>query len=91
MELSNTTINVRKPDNSEVIANVSPYEKCWRLVHDGKMVLVLFEGEGNTRCIHKMFCATTEEECLAEIEQLKLEYTPEKTIYTPEKTILNDL
>jgi hypothetical protein len=76
MELTKTTINVRKPDNSTVIAYVSPHEKCWRLVHDGKNVLELFEGEGNTRCIHKMFCAT-EQECLDEIARLKLEYTPE--------------
>ena len=75
-KLTNTTINVDKTGKT-VLANVSPREKSWRLVHDGKKVIVLFEGEGETWCIHKMFCATTEKECIEEIKKLGLEYNPD--------------
>lgn len=77
-KLTNTTINVGK--TSTVLANVSPREKSWRLVHDGIKVITLFEGEGETWAIWNMFCATTEKECLDEITRLKLQYIQEEVI-----------
>lgn len=69
----NTMIMIAK----DKTANKSPSVRCWRLVHDTKKVIALFESEGDTMCIHEMFCATTEKECLDEIARLKLEYKPE--------------
>ena len=60
----------------QLIANLSPSEKSFRLVHDGVKVLALFESEGTTGTINTLFCATTEQECLDEIERLGLKYTP---------------
>ena len=52
-------------------ANVSPREKSWRLVHDGNKVLDLFESEGITGTINKLFVGT-EKESKEEIKRLKL-------------------
>jgi hypothetical protein len=57
---------------SQITANVSPTQKCWRLVHDGVSVLALFEGEGETWTINNLFCATEEKEIQAEIDRLGL-------------------
>ena len=58
----------------EIIVNVSDVQKSWRLVHDGTKVTSLFESSGETLTRLTMFCATTEQECLDEIERLGLEY-----------------
>lgn len=50
----------------------SPAGLCWRLSHDGVRVLDLHEGTGLTWA-PALFCATTREECEAEIERLGLE------------------
>ena len=46
--------------------------KFWRLVHDGKKVLMLFEAEGETQTVSEMVCGSLEE-CKKEIDRLKLE------------------
>ena len=56
----------------QLIANVSPPEKHWRLVHDGVTILAMFESEGETWTINTLFCATNEAEVLAEISRLGL-------------------
>ena len=63
-----------------MIANESPKEKCWRLVHDGKKVISLVECEGYTWTIFPLFCAETEKECLDEIARLHLEYKPDEDL-----------
>jgi hypothetical protein len=47
---------------------------CWRLIHDGKKVISLFESSGTTMTSHEIFIATTEAECQTEIYALNLEY-----------------
>ena len=59
-----------------VVVNESPHVQCWRLVHDGKKVISLFETMGITRTRNTLFCAETEAEVQAEIARLKL--IPEK-------------
>lgn len=49
-------------------------DSSWRLVHDGKDVMALFESGGYTTTIHNVFEAQTRDECLAEIERLGLVY-----------------
>lgn len=49
----------------------SPPELCWRLSHNGRQVIDLHEGTEITGA-PQLFCATTKEECLAEIERLGL-------------------
>ncbi len=61
-----------------VVVNESPGTKCWRLVHDGKKVISLFETMGITRTRNTLFCAETEAEVQAEISRLKLIPLPEK-------------
>ena len=55
--------------------NVSPHQKCWRLVHWDGVVKDLFESGGVTYTINHLFCGT-KQECLDKIKDLKLEYTP---------------
>ncbi len=57
------------------MATVGP-EKSWRLVHDGKNVLMLQETAGYTETNHTIFEAATKEDCDAEVERLKLELPP---------------
>jgi hypothetical protein len=75
-----------------VMVNVSPAFKCWRMVYDlaGKKVLSLFESGGTTKTAWPLFCsdptdgtaagsvtsAAGEAECMAEIKALGLTYTP---------------
>lgn len=49
----------------------SPKDKSWRLVHDGKKVLMLFESDGETHTAYELFCGDLED-CRKEIEKLKL-------------------
>ncbi len=51
--------------------NSSPNTQCWRLVHDGKKVMALFESSGVTRTQNTLFCGT-EAEVQAEIARLNL-------------------
>ncbi len=69
--------SVLDSEKEEMTFNVNVIEKgsCWRLVHDGKEVLDLFESDGETSSINILF-AGTENECLAEIERLGLIYNP---------------
>ena len=60
----------------ELIANVSAREKSWRLAHDNVQVITVFEGEGETWCIHPLFCATEEKEIDEEIKRLGLKELP---------------
>ena len=57
--------------------NQSENTNCWRLVHDGSRVIALFESTGYTTTKDNLYCATTEVECLAEIDRLGLIYTPD--------------
>ena len=61
--------------DSHTVARSSK-EKSWRLVHDGKTVLDLFESEGFTETINTLFTGT-ETECRNEIARLGLVLTPE--------------
>ena len=51
--------------------NVSQSAKSWRLVYWGGKVCDLFESEGRTWTINNLFCGT-EEDCLKEIERLRI-------------------
>ena len=55
--------------------NVSPHQKCWRLVHWDGVVKDLFESEGVTHTINHLFVGT-EQECLSKIKELGLKYMP---------------
>ena len=55
--------------------NVSPQQKCYRLVHWDGVVKDLFESEGVTNTINHLFVGT-KEECLSKIKELGLKYTP---------------
>ncbi len=48
-------------------------DKSWRLVHDGKTVLLLEELSGFTESPHTIFEAQTKAECEAEMDRLGLE------------------
>ena len=52
--------------------NVSSPAKSWRLVYWAGRVRDLFESEGRTWTINNLFCGT-EDDCLKEIERLKIE------------------
>lgn len=56
-----------------ITINKTDSEKSWRLVHDTKKVIALFEGVGITQSIHTIFLAATEQECQTEIYILNLE------------------
>lgn len=60
-----------KKNELTIDANLSPDKPCWRLVHDGKIVVDMFESGGVTVTAHKLFCGT-EEECQKEIDALSL-------------------
>ena len=62
-------------DELSTKVNVSPHQKCWRLVHWDGVVKDLFESEGITHTINHLFVGT-KEECISKIKELKLEYTP---------------
>lgn len=49
--------------------------KVWRLVHDGKQVLAVFETSGQTETIHEVVDFDTESELEAGIEALGLDNT----------------
>lgn len=49
----------------------------WRLIHDGKTVLMLAELSGVTETIHNAFEAPTKHECMAQANQLGLTFPPE--------------
>lgn len=72
---------------AKIAANKSPPEACLRLVHNGAMVLGLFESSGFTWTRNVLFCATTEKECLDEIARLKLEYAPVTDVGQPETSV----
>ena len=55
--------------------NVSPQQKCWRMVYWNGVVKDLFESEGVTHTIGHLFCGT-KEECMSKIKELGLKYTP---------------
>lgn len=48
-----------------------PKDKSWRLVHDGKQVLMLFESDGETHTARELFVGT-EKECGDEVKRLGL-------------------
>ena len=58
-----------------VDVNVSPYQKCWRLVHWDGVVKDLFESSGVTYTINHLFVGT-QKECMDKIKELGLKYTP---------------
>ena len=53
------------------MATVGPGQS-WRLIHDNVQVLDLFESAGITESWHFIFEADTRQECLDEIDRLKL-------------------
>jgi hypothetical protein len=73
LQTSQKTITVQ---GHSVTVNVSPHVQCWRLIHDGKKVIALFESTGITQTINVLYCATTEQEAQAEITRLKLTPLP---------------
>ena len=50
---------------------LSPKDKSWRLVHDGKQVLAYFESSGTTGTTNMLFVGT-QAQCEAEIAKLGL-------------------
>ena len=68
-EINGTTIH--KTDN----------QLCWKLVHDGINILSLNESRDVIETIHTIFLASTELECLEEIERLNLNYIDMPKIY----------
>ena len=69
MQVEQVTIN-------GVSFNRTDSEKCWRLIHDGNIVISLEEGQGVLNTQLNIFLANSKEACLAEIYKLNLEYTP---------------
>lgn len=61
---------------SGITINKSSSDFCWRLIHDGRRVISLFQDSGITQSMHTIFLADTEEECQTEIYSLNLEYNP---------------
>lgn len=56
--------------------NRTDSEKCWRLIHDGNVVISLEEGQGILSTQLNIFLAKSKEACLTEIYKLNLEYYP---------------
>ena len=56
-------------------AHLSEKKKSWRLVHDGRDTLALFESNGETGTIKTLFVGT-QKQCLAEMKRLKLKALP---------------
>jgi hypothetical protein len=83
------TCNIVTKDKDKVGTKVelkeSPPVKCWRLVHDGRVVRDLFESSGKTWTIHTLFAATTREECETEIKRLGMEVPKDDEAVTKEK------
>jgi hypothetical protein len=69
MQIEQITIN-------GVSFNRTDSEKCWRLIHDGNLVVSLEEGVGVLSTQLNIFLAKSKEACLAEIYKLNLEYYP---------------
>jgi hypothetical protein len=69
MQIEQITIN-------GVSFNRTDSEKCWRLIHDGNLVISLEEGVGVLSTQLNIFLAKSKEACLAEIYKLNLEYYP---------------
>lgn len=67
MQVERITIN-------DVTFNRTDSEKCWRLIHDGNIVISLEEGQGILSTQLNVFLAKSKEACLAEIYKLNLEY-----------------
>lgn len=65
-------------DGKTKLVNQSTSVMCFRLVHDGKKVLSLFEANGVTYTINFLYCATTNEEIQTEITSLQLIPLPEQ-------------
>lgn len=55
----------------------------WRLIHDGKTVLMLAELSGVTETIHNAFEAPTKHECMEQASQLGLTFLPEPVEQMP--------
>ena len=62
---------IKEKINGIKINSTSTPEKCWRLIHDGKTVIDLFEAEGITSNGNLRF-AGTKKECDTEIKRLTL-------------------
>ena len=54
--------------------NQTDNEMSWRLVHDDKKVIQLFQSDGYTKSIYNIFLANSKEVCLTEIYRLNLIY-----------------
>jgi hypothetical protein len=70
------TINSKTSEITFTIHEVGP-KRSWRLVHDGKRVVTLFESDGYTTSAYQIFEAGTEAECFDEIKRCNLVYEPE--------------
>jgi len=81
-----TTYNFQLNDKVIPI-NVCEIQSDYLLIHDNITVIALHKIDhkgSKVETKHTIFEATTEEECLAEIKRLNLEYTPEQDeIKTP--------
>jgi len=58
---------------SGVTINKTDSDMSWRLIHDGKKIIDLFESSGITQSMYTIFLADTEAECQTEIYSLNLE------------------
>ena len=70
------TVNSKTSEVTFKVNEVGP-KKSWRLVHDGKRVVTLFESDGYTTSAYQIFEAKTEEGCLKEVARIHLAYEPE--------------
>jgi len=71
-----SVIDSKKKEITFSVNKVGP-KTSWRLVHDGKRVVTLFESDGYTTSAYQIFEAETEAKCLAEIKRLNLLYEAE--------------
>lgn len=60
-------------DKEEITIFETSKGQSWRLVHDGKKVIALFESEGITGTRNALFEGATKADCLAEIAKLGLQ------------------
>ena len=69
-------MQVEKVTINDVTFNRTDSEKCWRLIHDGNIVISLEEGQGVLNTQLNIFLAKSKEACLAETYKLNLGYFP---------------
>ncbi len=56
--------------------NIVSAEKSWRVQHDGDNVCDFFESEEKLMTLYKVFEYPTRDECLAQMDVLRLHFEP---------------